>query len=146
VGATLERLESLNVPVVGFGTRRFPGFYLADSGFGLDWSVENAEEAAAVIAALLALRDSGVAALGGLVIANPIPPEEQLDPALHGRVLADGLAALERGGIQGKAVTPFLLDYFVKATGGESLRVNTTIIRNNARLAARIAVALAARA
>jgi pseudouridine-5'-phosphate glycosidase len=143
VGATLERLESLNVPVIGFRTRRFPGFYLADSGFGLDWSVENAEEAAATIATHLALHDSGVAALGGLVIANPIPPEEQLDPTLHRRVLADGLAALERGGIQGKAVTPFLLDYFVQATGGESLRVNTAIIRNNARLAARIAVALA---
>lgn len=160
VGATLERLESLSVPVVGYRTHCFPGFYLADSGYSLDWSVETEAEAAAVIAAHLALRGSetgetggtgaasasGIGALGGLVIANPIPAAEQLDPALHDRVLAAGLAEAERRGVRGKAVTPFLLDHFVKATGGESLRVNTQLIRANARLAARIAVALAATA
>ena len=144
VGATLERLESLNVAVVGFRTRRFPGFYLADSGYPLDWSVETAEEAAAVIAAQQAL-GIGQAGQSGLVIANPVPAAEQLDPALHDRVLAGGLAELARRGVRGKAVTPFLLAYFRDATGGESLRVNKQIIRHNARLAARIARALSAR-
>jgi len=141
VAATLERLETLNVPVVGFRTRRFPGFYLADSGQPLEWSVESEEQAAAVIAAQLGL---GLDA-GGLVIANPLPADEQLDPALHARVLAEGLAELAPRGIRGKAVTPFLLEHFHRATHGESLRVNVRIIRHNARLAARIARAWAAR-
>jgi pseudouridine-5'-phosphate glycosidase len=140
VGATLERLESLNVAVAGFRTRRFPGFYLADSGFPLDWSLESVDEAAAAIAAQRTLRTPGA-----LVIANPIPEHEQLDPALHDRVLNDGLTALAHRGIVGKAVTPFLLDYFHRATGGASLHVNVAIVRNNARLAAQIARALTAR-
>jgi pseudouridylate synthase len=137
VGATLERLETLSVPVIGFRTKRFPGFYLADAGFALDWSVEDEAQAAAVIAAQMALGESG-----GLVIANPVSEGEQLDPQVHDRVLASGLAEVERRGIRGKPVTPFLLDYFRRETGGESLRVNKQIIRHNARLAARIAVAL----
>jgi pseudouridine-5'-phosphate glycosidase len=140
VGATLERLESLNVAVAGYRTRRFPGFYLADSGFALDWSFDSPEQAAAAIAAQRAL---GIP--GALVVANPIPEREQLDPALHDRVLREGLAALERRGIRGKAVTPFLLDHFHTATGGASLRANVAVVRNNARLAAQIARALAAR-
>jgi pseudouridine-5'-phosphate glycosidase len=138
VPATLEYLETLSVPIAGFRTRRFPGFYLADSGNPLDWSLESERAAAAAI--------EGLAAFGlgsGLVIANPIPEERQLDPELHDRTLRSGLAALEERGIRGKAVTPFLLDHFHTATGGESLRVNKEIIRNNARLAARVAVVLA---
>ena len=138
VGATLERLETLSVPVVGYRTRRFAGFYLADSGFPIEWSVETPEEAAAVLRTHLGL---GIAA-GGLVLANPIPEAEQLDPALHARVLADGLHELHARGIQGKAITPALLAYFHQATGGASLRVNMQVVRNNARLAARIAKAL----
>ncbi len=141
VGATLERLESLSVAVVGFRTWRFPGFYLADSGHRLDWSVGTPEEAASVIAAQQAL---GLEQ-HGLVIANPIPAAEQLDPEVHDRVLASGLAELRRQNLHGKAVTPFLLDYFQSATRGESLRVNKQIVRNNAQLAARIARALAER-
>jgi pseudouridylate synthase len=139
IGATLERLETLNVAVIGFRTKRFPGFYLADSGYALDWSVGTEAEAAAVIAAqpALGLEQSG------LVIANPIPAEEQLDPTLHNRVLGEALAECKRRGIRGKAVTPFLLDYFRSGTRDESLRVNVQIIRNNARLAARIARAWA---
>ncbi len=135
VGATLERLETLNVTVLGFRTDRFPGFYLTDSGYALDWSVDTEDEAAAVIAAQRALG----AQPAGLVIANPIPAEQQLDPALHDRVLAAGLAEIGRRGVRGKAVSPFLLDYFQRATAGESLRVNRQIVYNNARLAARIA-------
>lgn len=139
VPATLEFLESLGVPVAGFRTQRFPGFYLTDSGCHLEWSVDSAAEAAAVIRAMAAFGMTN----SGLVIANPVPPSGQLDPTLHDRALAGGLKALRRQGIRGKAVTPFLLEHFRRATGGASLEVNKTLLRNNARLAARVAVALA---
>jgi pseudouridylate synthase len=140
VPATLEHLETLGVPVVGFRTERFPGFYLTDSGSPLDWAVESEEEAARVIQALPTLGFES----SGLVVANPIPEAEQLDPGLHDRALRAGLEALERRGVRGKEVTPFLLDHFVRETKGESLRVNKRIILQNARLAARIAGALSA--
>jgi pseudouridylate synthase len=140
IPATLEYLETLGVPVVGFRTLRFPGFYLSDSGSPLDWSVESAEEAALVIQNLpaLGLRNSG------LLVANPLAGEEQLDPALHERALRTSLEELEAGGVRGGDVTPFLLSRFAEETKGASLRVNRLIILRNARLAARIAVALSA--
>jgi pseudouridine-5'-phosphate glycosidase len=138
VPATLEYLETLGVPVVGFRTERFPGFYLTDSGSPLDWSVESEEEAARVIRALPELGFER----SGLVVANPIPEEEQLDPVLHDRALRAGLEELVRKGVRGKDVTPFLLDRFAAKTEGKSLMVNKGIIVRNARLAARIAVAL----
>jgi pseudouridylate synthase len=138
VPATLEQLETLGVPVAGYRDLRFPGFYLADSGSPLDWSVESEEEAARVI---LALRE--MAPGYGLVISNPLPESEQLDPALHDRALRAGLEGLERDGVRGKEVTPYLLDRFREETGGKSLEVNKEIIRRNASLAARIAVTLA---
>lgn len=138
VPATLEYLETLGVPVVGFRTERFPGFYLTDSGSPLDWSVESEEEAARVVRALPELGFER----SGLVVANPIPEEEQLDPVLHDRALREGLEELVRKGERGKDVTPFLLDRFAAATEGKSLMVNKEIIVRNARLAARIAVAL----
>jgi pseudouridylate synthase len=138
VPATLEHLETLGVPVVGFRTERFPGFYLTDSGSPLDWSVESEEEAARVVRALPELGFERA----GLVVANPIPEEEQLDPKLHDRALREGLEELVRKGERGKDVTPFLLDRFAAATEGKSLMVNKEIIARNARLAARIAVAL----
>ncbi|MEU7756057.1 pseudouridine-5'-phosphate glycosidase [Micromonospora sp. NPDC049171] len=141
VGATLERLETLGVAVLGYRTRRFPGFYLTDAGFDLDWSVDSPEQVAAVLAA----RDAHALHTGGLLVANPLPVDEQLDPELHDRTLADGLALLERDGITGKAVTPYLLAHFHSATEGASLAVNVRIILRNADLAARIAVAAAAR-
>jgi pseudouridylate synthase len=140
VPATLEQLETLGVPVAGFRTTRFPGFYLTDSGSPVDWTLENEEEAARTIVALEGLGPAGC----GVVVANPLPEEEQLDPALHDRALRAGLGELRRRDVRGKDVTPFLLDRFREETGGESLEVNKRIIRNNARLAARIAVALAA--
>ena len=139
VPATLEYLETLGVPVVGFRTRRFPGFYLTDSGSTLDWEVKDEEEAARLISSLQRLGPEG----SGLVVANPVGREEQLDPQLHDRVLKEGLGELKHRDIRGKNVTPFLLDRFQRRTKGESLRVNKQIIRNNARLAARIAAALA---
>ncbi|MEU7844163.1 pseudouridine-5'-phosphate glycosidase [Micromonospora sp. NPDC049114] len=141
VGATLERLETLGVAVIGYRTRRFPGFYLTDAGFDLDWSVDSPEQVAAVLAA----RDGHAVHLGGLLVANPLPVDEQLDPELHDRTLAEGLALLERDGITGKAVTPYLLAHFHSATEGASLAVNVRIILRNADLAARIAVAAVAR-
>ena len=140
VPATLEYLETLGVPVVGFRTERFPGFYLTDSGSPLDWAVEDEGEAARLIRTLPELGFEG----SGLVIANPIPKEEQLDGTLHDRALRAGLEELTRRGVGGKDVTPFLLDRFARETKGESLRVNKRIILQNARLAARIAVALSA--
>ncbi|SBT53601.1 pseudouridine-5'-phosphate glycosidase [Micromonospora auratinigra] len=141
VGATLERLETLGVGVVGYRTRRFPGFYLTDGGFDLDWSVESPEQVADVLIA----RERQGGHHGGLVVAHPLPADEQLDPALHDRTLADGLARLARDGVTGKAVTPFLLAHFHSATEGASLAVNVRIILRNADLAARIAVAAVTR-
>jgi len=137
VPATLEYLETAGVPVVGFRTRRFPGFYLTDSGQTVDWSVEDEEEAARLVLALAELGRSG------LVIANPLAEGDQLDPETHDRALRVGLDEMERQGVRGKDVTPFLLDRFAEETGGESLRVNKKIIEGNARLAARVAVSLA---
>ena len=137
VPATLEYLETLGVPVVGFRTTRFPGFYLADSGSPLGWSVESEEEAARLIRAV---RDLGLGD-SGLIIANPLAEGDQLDPVLHDRALCAALEELGRLGVRGGEVTPFLLDRFAAETKGESLRVNKKIILGNARLAARIAVA-----
>lgn len=141
VGATLERLETLGVGVVGYRTRRFPGFFITDGGFDLDWSLDSAEQ----VADALAAREQHGVHHGGLIVANPLPADEQLDPELHDRTLADGLALLERDGVTGKAVTPYLLAHFHSATEGASLAVNVRIILRNADLAARIAVAAAAR-
>jgi pseudouridine-5'-phosphate glycosidase len=139
VGATLERLESLNIAVMGFGTNAFPGFYLVDSGHRLEWRVDTADEVADVVRAHEAL------GLGrsGLVVANPVPVADQLDPVLHDHVLGRSLAALAASGITGKAVTPFLLDFFHRETAGASLAANVALIGANAELAARIARALA---
>lgn len=138
VGATLERLETLGVAVIGFGTRRFPGFFVTDGGFDLDWSVHSPAQAAAVLQA----REGQAVHEAGIIIANPLPVEEQLDPALHDRTLAEGLARLAREGITGKAVTPYLLAHFHRETEGASLAANVRIILRNARLAAEIAAAV----
>lgn len=142
VAATLERLETLGVPVIGYGTRDFPGFYLTSSGQGLDWSADSADDVARVVTAMgeLGLDERAI------VLANPIPVEEQLDPTLHDRVLHSGLALLESRRIHGKDVTPFLLEHFHDATRGESLRVNVRVVERNAALAAEVAMALAATA
>ena len=134
--ATLERLETLNVAVVGYGTDRFPGFYLTDSGSRIDWQVGSPEDIAAISAVRRALSIPGA-----LVVANPLPENLQMDPDLHDRLLVEGLAMAETSGIRGKDVTPFLLDHFHRASGGISLEVNTEIILRNADLASCVAVA-----
>jgi pseudouridylate synthase len=135
VGATLERLETLNVTVLGFGTDRFPGFYLADSGFPVPWRVDTPEEVADVVHARAEL------GLGAIVVANPL--DEPLDEALHERVLRAGLEAAEREGVTGKDVTPFLLERFHRETEGASLAANVRLVLRNAALAARIARCIA---
>jgi pseudouridine-5'-phosphate glycosidase len=138
VSGTLEYLETLSVPVIGYRTSAFPGFYLSDSGQPVTWRVESVEEAAAVVRARRAL-DTDQA---GVVLANPLPAAGQLDPGLHDRTLADGLAKLEAEGVTGKDVTPRLLEYFHQATDGASLRVNVELVLANAALAGEVAVAL----
>ncbi|MFF4365802.1 pseudouridine-5'-phosphate glycosidase [Streptomyces sp. NPDC001594] len=142
VPATLQRLETLGVAVVGYRTRAFPGFYLADSGEPVDWTVEEPAE----VAELMAAQDLLGGAESALLVANPVPVSEQLDPALHDRVLAQALAECRERGITGQAVTPFLLGFLVRATGGASLEANLAAVRGNVRLGARIAGAWAARA
>jgi len=136
VAATLERLETLGVTVVGFGTDAFPGFYRADSGHGVTWRVDTVAEAAAI-----GTQRDAIRAPGAVIIAQPVSEEDQLDLELHDRVLAQGLAAATSAHIVGKDVTPFLLDWFHTQTNNQSLEVNVTLINANARLAAQIAVA-----
>jgi pseudouridylate synthase len=137
VAATLERLETLNVGVIGYRTDRFPGFYLADSGHPVDWRVDTPAQAADVLRARRRLGTDGY----GLVLANPIAPADEMDRALHDRVLAAGLAAAETTGVRGKDVTPFLLDFFHRETHGASIAANIALVLSNARLAAEVAVA-----
>lgn len=139
VGATLERLETLNVCVLGYGTDRFPGFYLSESGFPVPWRVDSPDEVAAVMRMQAALGLERRA----IVVANPLPEDEQVDPALHDRVLSGALAAAAAEGVRGGATTPFLLDRFHRDTGGATLAANVALVRRNAELAARIAVAAA---
>jgi pseudouridine-5'-phosphate glycosidase len=137
VGATLERLETLGVAVAGYRTKRFPGFFVTDGGFDVDWELESPAQVADVIRARA---DQGVST-GALILANPLPADQQLDPALHDRTLAEGLELLAKNKITGKAVTPFLLSHFHESTHGQSLEVNVRIILRNAALAAQIAAA-----
>jgi pseudouridylate synthase len=135
VEATLERLETLNVTLLGYRTDRFPGFYLADSGFSVPWRVETPEEVADVHHARAEL------GLGAILVANPI--EEPLDAELHEKVLRSAIEAAQREGVRGKDITPFLLERFHTETGGASLEANVRLVLRNAALAAQIARAVA---
>jgi len=136
VSATLERLETLSVPILGYKTNKFPGFYLTDSGFELEHRVETALD----IAQIWRARGDVAINKSALIVANPV--SNQMERALHDQLLFDGLSKAKIDGVVGKAVTPFLLDYFHTNSKGESLRVNIEIIKANAALAAQIAVAL----
>lgn len=140
VAGTLEVLESMSVPVLGYRTSRFPGFYLSDSGHDAPWEVDSAAQAAAVAHARRALGTDSA----GVVLANPLPEGRQVDPALHDRLVAEGLALLAREGVSGKDVTPRLLEFFHDNSGGESLRANVELVLSNAALAAEVSVELAA--
>jgi pseudouridine-5'-phosphate glycosidase len=137
VGATLERLETLNVGVVGYQTDRFPGFYLRDSGQPVYWVAPNPQ----YVAAILRAQEAMGTAFYGLVLANPIDPSAELDRELHDRTLEAGLKAASGAGVRGKDVTPFLLDFFHRETHGASLAANVALVRANARLAGEVAAA-----
>ncbi len=137
VAATLERLETLNVGVLGYRTDRFPGFYLRDSGHALFWRVDDPSEVAAVLRAQDELRTAPY----GLVLANPIDAADELDHDVHDRTLHAGLAAANEQNVHGKDVTPFLLDFFHRETRGASLAANVALVLSNARLAAEVASA-----
>lgn len=138
VGATLERLETLSIPLVAYRSDRVAGFYLSDSGYDVPWRVDHPEEIAASV------RERRAIGLGeATIVSNPLPIAEQMDADLHDRVLAESLAAAEREGIAGKDLTPFILGRFHHETAGESLRANVALVLQNARLAAQIACALA---
>ncbi|MDQ0983855.1 pseudouridine-5'-phosphate glycosidase [Streptomyces sp. V2I9] len=139
VPATLQRLETLGVGVVGYGTEHFPGFYLSSSGEPVGWTVHSPEEVVEVIRAKEALGGPPTA----LIVANPVPEHEQLDPLLHDRALAEALEACRERSVSGQGVTPFLLDRLMRRTGGASLEANLAAVRGNVALAARIAVAAA---
>jgi pseudouridine-5'-phosphate glycosidase len=139
VPATLERLETLSVPVLSFGTNRFPGFYLRDSGEPGGWRVDDVGQVAELVAA-----HHAVGTGTGIVLANPVPAEAELDRELHERVLVEGLALVERREARGREVTPMLLEYFHHATVGASLTCNVALVRSNVTLAARVASALTA--
>ncbi|MEV0536629.1 pseudouridine-5'-phosphate glycosidase [Kitasatospora sp. NPDC050463] len=139
IRATLERFETLNIPVIGYRTRRYPGFYVTDSGHEIAYRVDSPEEAARVIAA----RD-GLELPQAVLIANPVDPAEQLPPQELDALLARAWAEAERRGITGNASTPFLLDFIQRDTRGRSLDVNVAVYRGNVRLGGRIATALAA--
>ena len=136
IPATLERLETLNVTVLGYRTGTFPAFYLNDSGLPVTWRVETPAQAAAVLREREALDVPGA-----VVVANPLPEDEQVDPELHDRVLREGLEAAAAEGVAGRDVTPFLLERFHSHTGGESLRANVRLVLRNAALAAEISAA-----
>jgi pseudouridine-5'-phosphate glycosidase len=139
VGATLERLETLSVTVLGYRTDRFPGFYLVDSGHPVGWQVA----APAEVAAVLAERDR-LGLPGAVVVANPVPAAHEVEPALHGQVLADALAAAARAGVRGAGLTPYLLDRLHTGTAGSSLAANIALVLANAGLAGQVAVARSA--
>jgi pseudouridylate synthase len=138
IRATLERLETLSVTVLVFGTHQFPAFYLADSGISVDFSVSSAVEVAAVMHAADSLGRPG-----GMLVANPLPASAELDRETHDRTLDEALSAAEAAGVSSKDVTPFLLDYIHSRTEGTSVDVNLEIVRGNCRLAAEIACAYA---
>jgi pseudouridine-5'-phosphate glycosidase len=140
IPATLERMETLGVAVVGYRTNRFPAFYLTDSGQELDWRLDSPEEIAAVMAARDALGDTSA-----LLVANPLAAAKQLDPAVHDRALDGALRAAESAGVRGKAVTPYLLAHMQRVTEGASVAVNLNVAHGNIALAARVAVAWSAR-
>ncbi|MFD9958843.1 pseudouridine-5'-phosphate glycosidase [Amycolatopsis sp. NPDC058986] len=136
IAATLEVLETNSVPVLGYRTGDFPAFYLRSSGHPVAHRVDDAKQAAAVIAAHRMYADSGI------LLTNPIPEASEMDKELHDRLLAEGLELLRDNDIHGADVTPALLEHFHSASGGVSLDANEALVLSNAKLATEVAVAL----
>jgi pseudouridine-5'-phosphate glycosidase len=139
IAATLERLDTLGVPVVGYRTTKFPGFYRSDSGYSIDWSVVNADEAAAAFLAHRRLSSTG------FLLANPVADSDQLDAELHDQALASAVEVARQLGVTGKEVTPVLLAEFARYSAGRSVQVNRELVVANARLAGEVAQAISAK-
>lgn len=139
LGLTLEYLETKGVPVIGYGTEELPAFYTRRSGFAVDYRLDTPEELAAAFSA-----QRGMGLRGGMLVTNPIPEADSMDPDVINRAIEEAVAEAEQRGIHGKATTPFLLAKIKDLTGGDSLEANIQLVLNNARLAAKTAVALCA--
>jgi pseudouridine-5'-phosphate glycosidase len=137
IGATLERLDSLGVPIIGVGTERFPGFYLRDSGFALDWAMDQPALLAAAFAHHRRYSPTG------MLLANPVAASDELDADLHAAALRSALDLAASRGVTGKAVTPVLLAEFARFTAGASVRVNRDLVVANADVAGAVAAAYA---
>ena len=138
IGATLERLETLSIPVVGYRTTAYPGFYVADSGFRIDYAVETPEQ----VAEMADARDQ-LGIKSAILVANPVPVADELDQMLHDQTLTAALAEADAKGVHGHDITPFLLDYLQRETHGASLEANLAVYRGNVALGAQIATAIA---
>ncbi|MDR1355942.1 MAG: pseudouridine-5'-phosphate glycosidase [Propionibacteriaceae bacterium] len=138
IPATLERFETLNVPIVGYRSKNYPGFYVSDSGYKVDYQVDSPAQ----IAELARARDE-LHLSCAVVVANPVDPAYELDRELHDATLIKALAECETRGIHGHDITPFLLDYMQRETSGESLEANLAVYRGNVALGSEIAKALA---
>lgn len=136
IGASLEVLETRSVPVLGYRTDEFPGFYRRATGHPVPYRVDSPTEVAAAFRAHRRYADSGV------LLANPIPEESEMDGELHDRLLAEGLRLIAEREVRGKNVTPVLLEHFHTASGGASLDANEALVLANVRLAAEVAVML----
>jgi pseudouridine-5'-phosphate glycosidase len=134
---TLEYLETMGVPVIGFGSEELPAFYCRESGLKVDYVVSDEKEAAGIIRAM---QDLGLA--GGIIIANPVPEEYALSMEYMDEIIEEAVRVAEKEGIKGKKLTPYLLNKIKELTGGKSLKANIELVKNNARVAAKIARAL----
>ncbi|RAM37863.1 pseudouridine-5-phosphate glycosidase [Arthrobacter globiformis] len=137
VAATLERFETLNIPVVGYKTKKYPGFYVSDSGYALEYAVNTPEEVAAICSARDALHIQSA-----ILLANPIAEDKQFPPAKLDDILSRAWAQAEKNGIKGKDTTPFLLDFIQRETNGRSVNVNVEVYRSNVSLGGEVAIAL----
>lgn len=138
ISATLERFESLSIPVVGYRTNRYPGFYVVDSGYDLPTRVDSPADVAVMLRT-----QQGLGVKSAVLVANPVPEDEQLDPTELDGILKRAWTAAEEEGVHGQASTPFLLDFIRVATEGRSLDANVALYVNNIRLAVQIATELA---
>lgn len=134
IGLTLEVLETLGVPVIGYQTTRFPSFYSRESAFSVDYRMDELTE----IANLIRVQKS-VGIQSGILIANPIPKEDEIPNEIVDRFIQHGLKEAAVKGIRGKETTPFLLSFLARESEGKTLKANISLIKNNALIAARLA-------
>ena len=134
---TKEYLETMGVPVIGFGSEELPAFYCRESGLKVDYVVDDEVEAAKLIRTM---EDLGLG--GGMIITNPVPEEYALSMEYMNEMIEEAVRAAEKKGIKGKRLTPYLLNKIKELTGGKSLKANIALVKNNAQLAAKIACEL----